>query len=65
MARFILDVNSKNSYRIMDARTSYFSNEIKELQFKFKSLRNDHEELKKKHEKLQKQVKTLKEKDDE
>ena len=44
----------------MDARTSYFSNEIKELQ-----LRNDHEELKKKHEKLQKQVKTLKEKDDE
>jgi len=30
----------------MDARTSYFSSEIKDLQFKFKSLRNDHEVLK-------------------
>jgi len=45
----------------MDARTSYFSNTIKELQFKFKSLRDDHEELKKKHEKLQKQIKKLEE----
>ena len=33
----------------MDARTSYFSNEIKDLKFKFKSLRNDHETLKKEH----------------
>jgi len=45
----------------MDARTSYFSHEIKDLHFKFKSLRNDHEKLKKEHEELQKQVKTLKE----
>ena len=43
----------------MDARTSYFSHEIKDLHFKFKLLRNDHEKLKKKHEELQKQVKTL------
>ena len=33
----------------MDARTSYFSNEIKDLQFKFKTLREDHETLKKEH----------------
>tara|TARA_R100000278_G_C5380373_1_gene132237 strand:- start:326 stop:469 length:144 start_codon:yes stop_codon:yes gene_type:complete len=45
----------------MDARTSYFSHEIKDLHLKFKLLRNDHEKLKKEHEKLQKQVKTLKE----
>ena len=43
----------------MDARTSYFIQEIKDLHFKFKLLRNDHEKLKKEHEELQKQVKTL------
>lgn len=43
----------------MDARTSYFSNEIKDLQFKFKSLRNDHERLKKDNEVLDKRIKVL------
>tara|TARA_R100001443_G_scaffold77490_1_gene84684 strand:+ start:63 stop:215 length:153 start_codon:yes stop_codon:yes gene_type:complete len=50
----------------MDAGMRYhLYKDIKELQFKLESLRDDHEELKKKHEKLQKQVKTLKEKNDE
>ena len=37
----------------MDTRTSYFIYEIKELKFKFKSLRDDHEELKKRLKKLE------------
>ena len=47
----------------MDAGQRYhLYKDIEDLQFKFKSLRDDHEELKKNHTKLQKQVKTLKEK---
>ena len=37
----------------MDARSAAIRCEIKELKFKFKSLRDDHEELKKRLKKLE------------